>query len=1493
MGNAAPGLIPVDGNTLDDLVDNVTPYNNSGGSGAGGTSTRSTESASTGGGAVVVPVGNKEDNDYEHGDNDMGFQDNGMNTNDDRKFTGLLAAAINNIKQKEMDKLVAKGYLWWKSTRDFVPTAAVGQVDDTCWQHFVGCKIFTWRLEKMMPPGWKPKCVSCCQSTAVRMHCRDRDPRLVYGIKSNYLLNSPEQWFCEACKQINASEKANNITAEKRTQYTFSSHHTDVLEELAKQHPGIRSLFPCELGWRSAIDNDLVDLLTSAANSGMGPSSIHQFVKTCHFHHHDSCELRWLQFLTSRRRNPTLIDGDNLNATIEKLRAFPSYVSEAVCGRVPSQSLLCNYYCKVTHRRTPRMDALHQRLISPSKFFCVDASYKVPKWLASISGEQMYSTLITMVDEDHIPLASYFAVSDNHEELESALLNLQTLGWSPICGFTDNVPRDQDFLVENVKSLCNGKTASPAILDDHENDGPTNILQLRSPPQYCISSESAMTALNLFEEKLQQMDEKVVSFDMEWSMYFDGTPAGQTAIVGFGSLCLDKVLVIHLAKIRNKNELLNHVARLFRNQEYLFVGFNIASDLTKLRKDFPGVDFGRPRMRDLGWWCIYRGLLEHKKGGHTLDTASAVILKKTVPKEAHLRQSDVWSRPGPLSDEARTYLARDVEGGILIFQHTKDLPDLSLRLKRSELKVGMEVDIMPTRKTVVTPIARGVICQIGAKNTRTMTGIPLTENRVVIEVEQVLKPNCGLYYTQVGRRKCKCGANDHKHGISTEKCDIRTFGDAQNQLQDPFTIVEDVNRLRLRHNDQQPTQEVQEVCQGESQSPVVQHRMTMPQTSLIINDRDEEPGSQLAGVLAVAEEGQEQGDELLNIDLPQQAILTLDHLLEYKLDNDDDVTECLPSLSHGGHEMEVENNEEEYADRGLEHDVFIGANARQLAIAYETQGMVRRIIKDAHELAQHGSQNEEALDQHHRSVLGDAFHFMDRVKVPVHHDWKAAYFSALRDAIFIFDVDDKKKVQSVLLSKGKTWEQEVSFHSRYICRRVRRYIPPGEILHGRVKAVFDFFGDKQDGKTGKRLFGGKDAMKKKDLVLEALRRGELSDPPIPLYVPEFLPGTNMPKKDRDGLPLWRCLRGTGPAENAHSQYTRAFGQVRAGPMYSCAVLRNHHHRKTMRAAMAHRPGFPQIYHFDPELVDSVEQLNINVFGRTKYSNWPAFHEAVPSKRSPFGIIPLVEDCGRGGQRMPCEFLSPQLRFLASSMDSDLPYTPVATREEKRLFKKLLEGTVNEAKPLNANTFFDLTTKWNRDHVKVPTSWGETTTIFPKYSRHLTNAYKQWRINTSKADRLKEAQESQLLSALKLNPGIQVPGIRQPDHLGEILPQQPLAKRQRKQPGIHIPQLLPTPPQPHPPPSEQPILQQQPTHPQQPTLQQQPTHQQASTFLNVPINTAAAPSWWYYAPPQQPLHRSPPGPLLLQSKQRAKMKCTICNKLYCRRPWNKSGKCNGE
>jgi hypothetical protein len=45
-------------------------------------------------------------------------------------------------------------------------------------------------------------------------------------------------------------------------------------------------------------------------------------------------------------------------------------------------------------------------------------------------------------------------------------------------------------------------------------------------------------------------------------------------------------------------------------------------------------------------------------------------------------------------------------------------------------------------------------------------------------------------------------------------------------------------------------------------------------------------------------------------------------------------------------------------------------------------------------------------------------HFMDHVKVSVHHKWKTAYFMALQEAVYIYDYGDKKQMENVLVRKG-------------------------------------------------------------------------------------------------------------------------------------------------------------------------------------------------------------------------------------------------------------------------------------------------------------------------------------------------------------------------------------------------------------------------------------------------------------------------------------------
>lgn len=157
-----------------------------------------------------------------------------------------------------------------------------------------------------------------------------------------------------------------------------------------------------------------------------------------------------------------------------------------------------------------------------------------------------------------------------------------------------------------------------------------------------------------------------------------------------------------------------------------------------------------------------------------------------------------------------------------------------------------------------------------------------------------------------------------------------------------------------------------------------------------------------------------------------------------------------------------------------------------------------------------------------------------------------SYLRALCGAIFMCDAGDQARVKTVVEQKGRKWEHVIAFNFRYVVLRVRRHIPPPQQLYHRVKAVFDFFADQEDSEKHQPLFN-KEAKKKAKLVLEAILRGELSDPPGAEW---YVRKTNQRGEvmvDRDGLWLYRCFRGTNLTESMHQSLTTAFGHTRAGP----------------------------------------------------------------------------------------------------------------------------------------------------------------------------------------------------------------------------------------------------------------------------------------------------------------------------------------------------------
>ena len=94
-------------------------------------------------------------------------------------------------------------------------------------------------------------------------------------------------------------------------------------------------------------------------------------------------------------------------------------------------------------------------------------------------------------------------------------------------------------------------------------------------------------------------------------------------------------------------------------------------------------------------------------------------------------------------------------------------------------------------------------------------------------------------------------------------------------------------------------------------------------------------------------------------------------------------------------------------------------------------------------------------------MFGDAFYFMDRPKVPVHHSHKKGFSVALRRAWFMFEPKAHESLIAALKADGLTDEEikaKEYFEFDYFRKRVPRLVPPPSQHYHRLRAVFAFYG---------------------------------------------------------------------------------------------------------------------------------------------------------------------------------------------------------------------------------------------------------------------------------------------------------------------------------------------------------------------------------------------------------------------------------------------------
>jgi hypothetical protein len=183
----------------------------------------------------------------------------------------------------------------------------------------------------------------------------------------------------------------------------------------------------------------------------------------------------------------------------------------------------------------------------------------------------------------------------------------------------------------------------------------------------------------------------------------------------------------------------------------------------------------------------------------------------------------------------------------------------------------------------------------------------------------------------------------------------------------------------------------------------------------------------------------------------------------------------------------------------------------------------------------------------HSRVCGDIFHLHHEFLIPVSHGLRRPFTWALSGAIFLPNADDKAAIDAVLKKNGEVYEKKILTHPSWILKRLRRYVPPPEILLPRVTAVIKTYGPLEDATTHQPLFSNKVWPIAKN-ILENIFHGYFSDPPgIQLY---YLTGV-----DSHGLNLYRCCRGTNNVEGGvHQNLIRRYTSFNTSPRHAVNVL---------------------------------------------------------------------------------------------------------------------------------------------------------------------------------------------------------------------------------------------------------------------------------------------------------------------------------------------------
>ncbi|EIW52507.1 uncharacterized protein TRAVEDRAFT_24023 [Trametes versicolor FP-101664 SS1] len=1033
----------------------------------------------------------------------------------------------------------------------------------------------------------------------------------------------------------------------RHTYRSWSPAILDVLpESLAMQ-------FTFRLTYRSGLTDRLTGLLRDMFRVGIGAETFTSVVQSHHYRRYDQLHLQYLELVRERREG-------NMSKFLAKVAPFSSFSDRAgYAGFVPSSMYFRKFYDTLIESWAPQIQQ-HTAMLSAEILSAM-------KRLARVHGVSVFPGLHSTVNEYGEIRAMALSASKAHDQyipiLSKIPTSLRLFGHRPTqCIFTDNVRADKLQLEAAFPSLRDGVSPIPTLSD---------LPPLALPPGWTSAILSTVQQVNLrFNIIMNHRTSDslaTVAFDMEWPVDTSNGIHGRVALIQIAyqqSIYLIQTSsFIEDGKIRLPSSLLTFL----RSPLYRKVGVNIGADFKKLFADC-GFSLGDPVFAghvELGALAVSRNAAMRRGVG--LADLVRNVLRRSLNKDPNIRVSTRWADRELLPDFV-AYAALDVYAVWAVYAILGTME--TAQLVTTDSPGGSPVTLYASDGREV---ASGIIA---LDRVDQLNGIKVTPARTLITVSSVRVP--GYMHPP---------SLSPSHSATA----LSAFGSP------PFQLVVFSRMLRTapaspdvvsaharQASDLGPPSESNPLPVPPPTStgppPTVSNTSTLSRAAA---DLTNATSTSKAIPCAAQSEPPTPGATATNESVINTGLLdslNLSDPLPLLCSCNSDADAC--DASSGDHAQKEQSVEESLTDPDAEAAL--------------------RVL-----LAQYDELDSATLQATRSRVLGDIFHLHHQFPISQHHGLRRPFSRALSAALFIPDREDKAAVEAVLKQRGLSYNSKILSDPAWVLRRVRRYVPPPEILLPRVTAVIKTYGALKDSVTGQPLFNQR-AWDISANILENVRMGYYSDPPgLQLF---YQIG-----QDKYGLTLYRCCRGTNDVEGGvHQNLIRRFTSFNISPRHAVGTL--------------NRTGRKYLGHFDIPLKNRTARILDTLAAAETFSSqvrhlrsgWVNGDDYTRADEV-FGILRFDENTQQRLGMLPYspDFVRdtrPRHAYLSERQGTRFAVLPVHSRDERDLFHLLVETATVTTAATQPN--------WEK-LVNVWAGHADGRSIFYKLPEQLKSYYKTW------------------------------------------------------------------------------------------------------------------------------------------------------------------------